>query len=81
MNDTKPIDYVESSFIIQHIFGTTAPGRERTSPYGSKIPTHRKVLCADGRTRRIYARCFSNVASHYIIVSGVQKLIREVDLH
>lgn len=42
--------------------------------YGSKIPTHFKLLFA-GRWRRVYAVCYSNVASYYVILDGVKTTV------
>lgn len=38
--------------------------------YGRKLKTDYMVLCSDNRERRVYARCFSNVASLYVIIAG-----------
>jgi hypothetical protein len=39
--------------------------------YGRKLTTRYKVNYA-GRMRRVYATCFSNAASHWIIVKNVK---------
>lgn len=41
------------------------------SGYGNKIPTIYKVI-VQGRWRRVYSRCFSNVSSEYVIINGVE---------
>jgi hypothetical protein len=39
--------------------------------YGSKLNTGKKALVG-GRAYRVYATCFSNCASLYIIIKGVK---------
>lgn len=41
------------------------------SGYGSKIPTSRQVYY-EGRWRRVYARCYSNCATLFIVLNGKQ---------
>ena len=65
---SNTITYVPDNFITE--FEETKTPRNRSlSGYGSKIPTCLKAKCMDGRTRRIYAICYSNAASYYIIVN------------
>lgn len=42
------------------------PGQSEDG-YGKKITTDKKVQLPDGKTYRVYATCFSNVASHWIM--------------
>ena len=49
--------------------------------YGAKIPTPMMLVCADQRIRRVYARCYSNVAVHYVIVQGHKVFVRDYQLH
>ena len=37
--------------------------------YGDKLPTVYKIR-VQGRWRRVYSRCFSNVSSEYVIING-----------
>lgn len=53
------------------------------SGYGNKIPTTRMVILRDDKKkikRRVYAICWSNVASFYIIKDGERIFIRDSDL-
>ena len=51
-------------------------GLQKTaSGYGIKIPT-RYTVTYQGKERRIYADCCSNVASTYIIVNGQKVYVR-----
>lgn len=51
-------------------------GLQKTaSGYGTKIPT-RYTVRYQGKQRRIYADCCSNVASTYIIVNGKKVFVR-----
>jgi hypothetical protein len=46
--------------------------------YGDKITTTYMVRLADDeRWRRVYAICYSNVASHYVIVNGAVKYLHD----
>lgn len=38
--------------------------------YGRKIPTAYRLVCTDGRTRRVYVVCFSNSGSAYVVIGG-----------
>lgn len=47
------------------------PYGQSASGYGRKIATPYKLrLNGKGPWRRVYAVCFSNVASHYVLVKG-----------
>lgn len=51
-------------------------GLQKTaSGYGTKLPT-RYTVTFQGRERRIYADCYSNVAATYIIVNGQKVYVR-----
>lgn len=39
--------------------------------YGDKIPTIYKIQ-VQGRWRRVYSRCYSNVSSEYVIINGTE---------
>ena len=57
-----------------------APGQS-TSGYGSKISTDYMVrFPGEHTTYRVYAVCYSNVASHYIIRRGEQLYLRGYQL-
>lgn len=43
--------------------------------YGEKIPTRYMVRVYDQKWRRVYARCFSNVATLYIVHEGEKHVI------
>lgn len=71
------VTYLDDSFVVSVAQGeAVAPHRLPASGYGLKIPTPYTIKCADSFTRRVYAACISNVASHYIIVKGEKKVIR-----
>jgi hypothetical protein len=47
------------------------PHGQGADGYGSKITTHRMLrFWGDSRLRRVYATCYSNAASHWIIYKG-----------
>jgi len=66
----ETIEYVPETFILEWITDEQAPRNRSETGYGPKIPTRYRIKCSDNRTRRVYAVCYSNVASHYIIVNG-----------
>ena len=39
--------------------------------YGDKLPTIYKVR-VQGRWRRVYSRCHSNVSTEYVLIDGVE---------
>ena len=49
--------------------------QQTTSGYGNKLTTPYKVNY-EGRLRRVYAVCHSNVASLYIVVRGEKLYLR-----
>lgn len=64
------IKYMKVSEIKNARIDREAPTYGRNADgYGSKIPTSRWVLY-QGRWRRLYACCFSNGVSTYIVVCG-----------
>jgi hypothetical protein len=75
----KPIEYVAEGFIVKWIEDKQAPLNRSETGYGPKIPSRYRVKCSDNRTRRIYAVCYSNAASHYVIVNGRALYIRDSD--
>ena len=49
--------------------------QETASGYGKKLTTRYKVKY-QGRMRRVYAVCYSNVASYFIFVRGEKLYLR-----
>ena len=46
--------------------------------FGSKIPTQYKIrLISNNRAYRLYAHCYSNCASYYIVKNGIKHWIAE----
>jgi hypothetical protein len=56
----------------------TLPGQSEDG-YGSKIVTDHQVLI-DNVWYRVYATCYSNVASHWVIVRGRKLFLHDYDL-
>ncbi len=54
----------------------TAGKIETPTGYGNKLTTPYKVLYK-GRLRRVYASCFSNVSTMYILVKKIKYIIRD----
>ena len=48
---------------------TTPPVHRSATGYGKKIPTA-WMLQVEGVWRRVYAVCYSNAASHYVMIRG-----------
>lgn len=61
------LDYTPEGFFVHvRIDPTPCYG----GPYGRKLRTPYVATCADGRARRVWAICYGNAASHYIVVGG-----------
>lgn len=58
------------------------PNNYSRTGYGCKLPTSYMVIDHNdhGRARRVYAICYSNAASYYVLISGVMYFIRECDI-
>jgi hypothetical protein len=70
-----PITYGEIATVT--VTDTPRYGRS-ASGYGSKIPTPYMVtLIGETRRRRVYAMCYGNAASFYIVRDGNELFIRE----
>ena len=71
-------------------YGTIVAAREDASAplygrnadgYGRKIPTRYWVtLAGESRARRVYAVCYSNSGSLYVMVRGVTVYLDDIDL-
>lgn len=66
-------DYIATNY--RPLAWQVARLQKTASGYGTKIPTCYTVKY-QGRERRIYADCYSNVASTYIIVNGEKVFVR-----
>lgn len=56
------------------------PAQRPAEGYGEKIPTDWQVIIAgEKKWRKVYAICWSNVASHYIMLDGKREFIRDSD--
>jgi hypothetical protein len=56
----------------------TCPRNRRQDGYGDKIPTPYKVQFGK-RNYRVYAICWSNAASHYILIQGERYFLHDYD--
>ncbi len=86
MTETK-IEYVEDYKVVINPIPRYGPWHlikgQRPDGYGSKIPTdYMIVLNSDIRKvkRRVYAVCWSNCASFYVIIKGKDLYLRDSDL-
>ncbi len=84
MGDTtikNTVTYLDSDYVVidrplwHHKLGLTYTA----NGYGRKLPTRYMLSFNCGRFRRIYATCFSNVASYWVIVSGKKLYLRDAD--
>jgi|GEM_PF-5658531 len=59
--------------------GTTdhCPANRSVTGYGGQIPTRYTITSPDNRIRRVYAICYSNVASFYCISHGKRLFIQD----
>ncbi len=74
-----PSDFIEDAFIDElychkHNLSQTASG------YGNKLSTRYKVKCKNGKTYRVYCRCYSNVGVLYILIGGFEKIIDDSNI-
>lgn len=64
------LTYTDPADVTAVTADDTAPMYGRTvTGYGGKIPTRYRITYR-GRTRRVYAMCYGNSASVYVIVGG-----------
>ncbi len=84
MGDTtlkNTVPYLDSDYVVidrplrYHKLGLTYTARG----YGRKIPSRYMLSVDGGRYRRVYATCFSNVASYWVIVLGKKLYLRDSD--
>ena len=68
------LDPMDPEFIVS-VRDDGARERRSRDGYGGKLTTPYIVRCADGRERRVWAMCYGNAASHYIIVDGREVLL------
>lgn len=54
---------VRVELLPYHLRGFDADG------YGSKIKVGWQLICASGKPLQVYTYCYSNCASHYVIVN------------
>lgn len=59
----------------QTMWGRIQPG-QRADGYGSKIATDRKARLPDGRLRRVYATCWSNAATLWVVLNKERVYLR-----
>ena len=75
------VNYINNiDMIIYKIEKTDTPRHNSVTGYGSKLPTQYLLHCSDGYKRRVYARCYSNVASLYIVVQGKEFYLHDYQL-
>ncbi len=73
------VSYLESDYVIinrplsHHKLGLTYTA----NGYGRKLPTRYMLSFNSGRFRRVYATCFSNVASYWVVVDGEKLYLRD----
>ena len=62
------MEYIPQDWSIST--STTCPVNKSRSGYGSKLPTSYVVNGGGKKNRRVYAICWSNSATFYVIVKG-----------
>lgn len=80
--DTAPV--LRDDFIVQVSQDTYERDHHKydqyVTGYGAKIRTPLLMVCKDDRIRRVYARCYSNTAMHYVIIQGHKVIVRDYQL-
>ncbi len=62
--------FVDQADFVEAWLPWQSAGLQQTATgYGRKLTTHRKVSF-EGKLYRVYATCFSNVASHWFVTKG-----------
>jgi hypothetical protein len=54
--------------------------QQTTYGYGSRLTTEYMLHTPDGMVRRVYAACYSNAASFYVLLKGKQVFLRDGEL-
>ena len=63
------VRYLKPEFMVATKLSQPKPWAGKNQyGYGGKIPTGRMVKLSDGVWRRVYAMCFSNVQSLYVLI-------------
>lgn len=68
------IDYLDARLVHGVAVDAVAPRNPYASGYGSKIPTAYRLQVRNG-TRRVYAMCYGNASSLYVIVEGKDQFL------
>ena len=72
------IEYLDG-ITIQAQRTSTPPRNRNVCGYGSKIPTQYE-LRIDRRWHRVYAICYSNASTYYVLVKGLCLLVHYYDI-
>ena len=77
-----PITYLDPPYSVSdRPLDWQRQGLQQTaSGYGSRLTTRYMLTTPDGRQRRVYAICYSNVASYYVFVRGRVVYLRDYEL-
>jgi hypothetical protein len=54
--------------------------QQTATGYGGKLTSPYMLETPDGRKRRVYAMCYSNAASHYVLIKGQTIFLRDGEL-
>lgn len=72
---------VQYATVLEVSVADTAARSPYVTGYGRKIPTRYTVITAEAAgPRRVWAMCYANSASFYIICGGEELFIRDADL-
>jgi hypothetical protein len=76
------VNYLNPPYkLITQMLSWQKQGLQQTaSGYGRKLTTPYMLETPDGRKRRVYAVCFSNSASHYVLIKGERVFLRDGEL-
>lgn len=50
---------------------------QTASGYGKKLTSSRMVRLEDGRVRRVYVTCYSNIGTAWIVLDGLKRIVRD----
>lgn len=71
-----PDDFITEAFIEKPDWMKRGL-QETDSGYGNKLTTQYKVKCINGKTYRVYCRCYSNSGTLYILIGGYEKIVHD----
>ena len=74
-SEVHSVTYLDDDFIVSTAQVDAPKSNQSATGYGKKIPTTWVACCLDNRVRRVYAICYGNASSLYVIVQSKRVFI------